>query len=307
MYYLVKDKLEEATYEECLKRKNIYVALVDKQEFKKNSELFNMGIDMEFDMEKAPVSCVKVNYDALTGSFSIPDREKISEANHEFSFVLDEQGIVFIDDDGTAAAIIKKIQNSRRWRMPSLERFVYDFLEEIIDTDISVLENYDKRLDAMEDGILDENVDDDEILEELVEIRSDIMDLRTHYEQLIDLSQELEENENGFFSSKNLRYFRMFTERVMRLKDIANSLREHSMQVRDLHHSQLEVKQNKVMSILTVVSTIFMPLTLIVGWYGMNFKYMPELESPIAYPVIIGVCVAIVIGSIIFFKKKKLL
>jgi magnesium transporter len=142
-------------------------------------------------------------------------------------------------------------------------------------------------------------------MEKLVDIRSYINDLKTHYEQLIDLSQELEENENGFFSSKNLRYFRMWTERVMRLQDIVSSLREHSMQVRDLLHSQLETKQNRVMTILTVVSTIFMPLTLIVGWYGMNFKYMPELDIPIAYPIVLIVSVLIVVISIIFFKKKK--
>ncbi|MBO4921926.1 MAG: magnesium transporter CorA [Lachnospiraceae bacterium] len=303
MYYIIDDKLEESSYEECLKHDHIYVANVSVEEFKRNTELFNMGIDMDFEPGVAPVSCVKVNYDSLTGSFSIPDRANISEENHEFSFVLDEQGIVFINDDGTAEKILKKIAQTRKWRMPSLERFVYDFLEEIIGTDIKVLEEYDKKLDAMEDCILDG--DDDGIMEALLEIRSDIMDLRTHYEQLIDLSQELEENENGFFSSKNLRYFRMFTERVMRLQDIVSSLREHSMQVRDLHHSQLETKQNKVMTVLTVVSTIFMPLTLIVGWYGMNFKYMPELELPVAYPIVIVVCVLIAVGSIIFFKKKK--
>lgn len=303
MYYIIDDKLEEASYEDCLKRDHIYVANVSVDEFKKNTELFNMGIDMDFEPGIAPVSCVKVNYDSLTGSFSIPDRANISDKNHEFSFALDEQGMVFINDDGTAEKIVKKIAQTRKWRMPSLERFVYDFLEEIISTDIKVLEEYDKKLDDMEDCILDGEVEG--IMEKLVDIRSDINDLKTHYEQLIDLSQELEENENGFFSSKNLRYFRMFTERVMRLQDIVSSLREHSMQVRDLLHSQLETKQNRVMTILTVVSTIFMPLTLIVGWYGMNFKYMPELEVPAAYPIVIIVSVLIAVGSIIFFKKKK--
>ncbi len=303
MYYVIDDKLENSSYEECLKHDRIYVATVTGEEFKKNSKLFNMGIDMDFDPSNAPVSCVRVNYDSLTGGFSIPDRACISDKNHEFSFALDAQGIVFINDDGTAEKIIKKISETRKWRMPSLERFIYDFLEEIISDDIKVLSSYEKKLDEMEDRILDNK--DENIMEELVDIRSDIMDLRTHYEQMIDLSQELEENENGFFSSKNLRYFRMFTERVMRLQDIVSSLREHTMQVRDLHHSMLEVKQNRVMTVLTVVSTIFMPLTLIVGWYGMNFKYMPELEIPIAYPIVIIVCVLIVVLSIIFFKKKK--
>ena len=127
-------------------------------------------------------------------------------------------------------------------------------------------------------------------------IRDEILDLRTHYEQLIDFGQELEENENNFFNANNLRYFRMFSERVARLQDIVNSLKEYTMQIRDLQHTQLEVKQNHIMTFLTVVSTIFMPLTLIVGWYGMNFKYMPELEYAISYPIVIVICVLIIVS-----------
>ena len=56
---------------------------------------------------------------------------------------------------------------------------------------------------------------------------------------------------------------------------------------------------------MTIVTSIFMPLTLIAGWYGMNFKYMPELEAKAAYPVVIAVSVAIVVISLWFFKKKK--
>ncbi|MBQ1393912.1 MAG: magnesium transporter CorA, partial [Lachnospiraceae bacterium] len=67
----------------------------------------------------------------------------------------------------------------------------------------------------------------------------------------------------------------------------------------------LDVKQNRIMTVLTVVTTIFMPLTLIAGWYGMNFKYMPELETNMGYPVVIAVSLSIVIVSLIYFKKKK--
>ena len=61
----------------------------------------------------------------------------------------------------------------------------------------------------------------------------------------------------------------------------------------------------KLKLILTAVSTIFMPLTLITGWYGMNFTYMPELDSPYAYPIVIIAALAIAIGSLLYFKKKK--
>ena len=136
-------------------------------------------------------------------------------------------------------------------------------------------------------------------------IRSDLRDLRTHYEQLIDLGEELEENENDFFNEDNTRYFRLFTQRVSRLRDMTASLRDFSIQIRDLYQSQLDVKQNRTMALLTVITTIFMPLTLIAGWYGMNFKYMPELEYKWAYPAVIAVSIIIVIVSLLFFKKKK--
>ena len=59
------------------------------------------------------------------------------------------------------------------------------------------------------------------------------------------------------------------------------------------------------MTILTVVTTIFMPLTLITGWYGMNFTYMPELDSPYGYPIIIVVALMIAVASLLYFKRKK--
>jgi magnesium transporter len=77
------------------------------------------------------------------------------------------------------------------------------------------------------------------------------------------------------------------------------------MQLRDLYKAHLDLKQNRIMTVLTVVTTIFMPLTLIVGWYGMNFKYMPELEWKGSYPVVIALSILIVVISLIFFKKKK--
>ena len=77
------------------------------------------------------------------------------------------------------------------------------------------------------------------------------------------------------------------------------------IQIRDLYQSQLDKKQNRIMTLLTVITSIFMPLTLIAGWYGMNFKYMPELEYKAAYPVIIVISIAIVAVCLIFFKKKK--
>ncbi|MCR4990969.1 MAG: magnesium transporter CorA [Lachnospiraceae bacterium] len=302
MYYLIDTILRECSSKECHDGKYQYVAILSPEEWNEECERFEMGIDMEPDTREIYTTHAEVNYDSITGTFFYPDRSNISEAFHKFAFALDEKGIVFIDSGDTVSGIVKKIADTKKWRMPCLERFIYDFLEQIVNEDPRILEKYEKKLDVI-DSDIDSGKEGD--LDSLNDIRGDLRDLRIHYNQLIDLSQEFEENENNFFRSDHLRFFRLFSSRVSRLHEIVNSLLDYTGQIRDTYQSRLDVKQNRIMTVLTVVTTIFMPLTLIVGWYGMNFKYMPELESVWGYPVVIAVSVLIVIISLVFFKKKK--
>ncbi len=303
MYYLIEETLKDATQEEVMTAKSQYVAILSSEEWRKERDFFEMGIDLEPDVSEIFTTKAEVNYDSLTGSFAIPDRNDLSAEEHKFAFALDEKGIVFIDDSDTALKIIRGIQQTKKWKLPSLERFVYDFLDQIVKDDLRLMEKYERELDYMEHMIMNE--DEDFPSGRLNDIRSDIRDLRIHYEQLMDLGQELEENENNFFKQKNLRYFRMFLNRMARLHDNSTSLRDYTMQLRDLYKAHLDIKQNRIMTVLTVVTTIFMPLTLIVGWYGMNFRYMPELEWKMGYPVIIAISIIVALGSLLFFKRKK--
>ena len=211
--------------------------------------------------------------------------------------------MVFIDDSGKAEQMIAAIGRAKRWREPSLERFLYDFLEQIIAPDLPRLEQLEHTLEQLEDEIL--AGDAEASLPALNDIRGDLLDLNLHYGQLMDLSQELEENENGFFAEKNLRYFRLFTDRTERLRNTVGNLRDYTVQLRDLIQTRIDVKQNRIMTLLTVITTIFTPLTLLTGWYGMNFRYMPELDSRWGYPAVIAVSLAIAIGCLAYFKKKK--
>ncbi|SDB65148.1 MULTISPECIES: CorA family divalent cation transporter [unclassified Butyrivibrio] len=303
MFYLIKEMLEEVTAEEIKNAKDQYVAILTFEEWRNCSGIFDMGIDMDIEDKDILTTKAEVNYDSLTGSFVIPDRTNMSGESSRFAFALDEKGIVFIDDSGAAAKLIKRIKNTKKWRMPSLERFLYDFLDQIVKDDLRLMERYDKELDAMENAILNE---DEKIASGRVnEIRSNIRDLRIHYEQLMDLGQEFEENENSFFKQENIRYFRLFLNRMDRLHDTSTAIRDYTMQIRDLYKAHLDIKQNRIMTVLTVVTTIFLPLTLIVGWYGMNFRYMPELEWRWGYPVVIAISILIVLVSLLFFRKKK--
>ena len=301
-FFLIKDMLTSCTKEDLSSRTAPYVAVLTFEEWKENNSLFDMVIDLDLTTSDQRETKAVVNYDSLTGCFSIPDREHIS-SRHFFSFALDEKGIVLIDDTGYALSKIEAIQRSKKWRMPSLERFLYDFLEMIIGKDLALLEKLEHQLNHTEEEILRSKGED--FPTELNQIRGDLIDLRVHYEQLIDFGQELEENENGFFQPENLRFFRLFTERVIRLQDTVSSLRDYVVQLRDLVQSELDVHQNKIMTLLTVVTSIFLPLTLIAGWYGMNFRYMPELEWKASYPVVILVSILIVVVCLVWFKKKK--
>ena len=218
---------------------------------------------------------------------------------------MDEKGIVFIDKDEFTGEIISYIEENKKTKMPGLERFLYDFLEKILYDDMTMLEQYEKELDGIETDIVTLKKGSREITTRIHDIRGELLDYRTYYEQLAELSQELEENENGFFNEDNLRYFNLLKDRVMRLQDMVTTLRDYSVQLRELHQAQLSMKQNRIVTLLTVVTAIFVPLSLLTSWYGMNFKDMPELDSKYGYPGVIIASVVIVVISLLVIKIKK--
>ena len=303
MYYLIRQTLVPTEFAQLKSSGEQYVAVLTPAQWAVQKESFDMGIDIEPQTGEIHSTKAEVNYDSLTGTFSIPDRSNMEETSR-FAFALDEKGIVFIDDCGVAQQIIHEIKRTKKWRLPSLERFIYDFLEMIINLDRDRLESYDSELGKIENLIEREDAELDSV-ERANEIRGDLRILRVHYEQLLDFTQELEENENNFFKPDNLRYFRLFSNRIERFRDTAKAVEDHAVQIRDIYKAHTDIKQNRIMTVLTVVTTIFMPLTLIVGWYGMNFRYMPELDSVWGYPVIIAVSLLVLIGSLLYFEKKK--
>ena len=303
-YYLIKDTVVPCTPEEFSERNGEKViAVMTAEEWKTERERLQMEIELDPTAREITSTKAEANYGSLTGSFRILNRKNLLGGEQRFAFAMDERGLVFIDEQDTAQTLIETIAKTKRWPEPSMERFLYDFLEQIIEGDLTIIENYETELDKIEDAILAGAAEGS--LKRVNRIRSIVRMLIIHYDQLTDMVQELEENENGFFDEDNLRYIHLFMNRMERLYNRATALRDHALQVRDLYREQLEVRQNRTVTLLTVVTTIFMPLTLIVGWYGMNFRYMPELDSRLGYPLVIVVSVLIVVGMLLFFKKKK--
>lgn len=303
MYYLIKNKLEKCAQEEVRQAAEPFVAVISLDDWDKLRDMFHVDIDMGMNPAVIHNTKAVVNHGALTGNLAILDRKDLSGPRKKFSFVLIKRGIIFIDDTGTAGRMTEEICRTKEWTAPCLERFFYDFLEQIIHNDMDMLENYERRLYTLEQEILGDK--DTGYLKRLNRIRTEMRELLIHYEQLISFAGELEENNNGFFAEENLRYFHMFGNRITRLHDIASSVRDYTAQLNDLSRSQADLKMNRIMTALTVITAIFMPLTLIVGWYGMNFIFMPELASPLGYPAVIAVSLLIVVGGLLYFRKKK--
>ena len=113
-------------------------------------------------------------------------------------------------------------------------------------------------------------------------------------------------NDYGAFSEEDLRTLRLLREKTGRLHQEAIMLREYSTQVREVYQAQIEIRQNKIMKTLTIVTTICLPLTLIAGWYGMNFRWMPELSWKYGYPAVVLLSLCIVALSLYLCRKKKL-
>lgn len=302
MYYLIENTLREHPDIPTKDGNKPYVAILSPEQWQKESNDLDLGIDMDFETLDIHTTMAEVNYNSITGSFAIPYDNNRTVDYKRFAFVIDENGIIFIDKGNVVSGIINRISLTRKWRMPSLERFIYDFLEEIISGDLTLLERYERQLADVDRKINNKEETD---LEGINVIRDHLRVLRTHYDRLIDLTQELEENENDFFAEENLRYFSLFSKRAGRLYDLSNALVDYTSQIRADFDANLTDKQNHIMTILTVVTTIFSPLTLITGWYGMNFKYMPELNSVYAYPIVFIVSLLIAILSLLFFKHKK--
>ena len=169
------------------------------------------------------------------------------------------------------------------------EKFLYRFLDLLIQEDRKFLENMEFNMSALETKILKERVDA-AFINEILFMKKELMYIWNYYDQLIDIGEVLRDNDNEMFPPENVKH-----------------LKEYAVQLRETHDAMLDYNLNNIMKLFTVITTIFLPLTLIVGWYGMNFANMPELTWRYGYPGVIVFSLIVVGICIIAFKKYKLL
>lgn len=181
-------------------------------------------------------------------------------------------------------------------------QLVSAFLESLINGDGRLLEELEFDFSQLEESVLREAADDDFIIR-LLHHKQYLLLLHSYYQQLIDIGEALTENENRLFAKGDLRYFRRFADKTERLCRTVVTLREQLGQLREAYQSMLDLRLGAIMKTFTVLSAVFLPLSLIVGWYGMNFDGMPELHWRYGYPAVALLCGAVALICIQIFRR----
>lgn len=180
---------------------------------------------------------------------------------------------------------------------------LYYILLSIIKDYQIVLERIAQEIEKLESRVMDE-ANSHNHSSDILHYRKELLQRERHYEQVVDILDDILEDNNEFYSEKEKKRFSILRDRMQRMDSHVISLLDYVIEIRESYQSALDIKQNKLMGVFTVISTIFLPLTLLVGWYGMNFQ-MPEFNSRFSYPIVIVVSILIVVFCICFFKKKK--
>lgn len=179
---------------------------------------------------------------------------------------------------------------------------LYSFFLELLRGDIGHLEKLEERITETEDELL--KASRSACAGEIIAFRRELLRLKKYYEQLNQIFEGLTENENNLIPPEDLRYFRILDNKIDRLFSHVLNLRDYVTQVREAYQAQIDIEQNNLMKIFTVVTAVFLPLTLIVGWYGMNLQ-MPEFSWPHGYPFVIALSIAVVAFCLYYFKRRN--
>ena len=251
---------------------------------------------------------VEVYDDFTFGVINVVDISDVHADRDRIAFFIRKSLFILVelkDDDGSTREMFEG-SVGRFTHNATIEKVVFGILDRLLSGSNKELERAEGRIMEMEQRLVEGDTAPS-LNREIFDLRERLSVLKNYFEQLIDIGEALQENENELFEEKNLRYFKIFTDKASRLSSGAHALSDSLIHLREALDAALNYSLNSIMKMFTVVTTLFLPLTLIVGWYGMNFANMPELSWQYGYLCVIGLSVTVIVGCLIFFKKKKLL
>lgn len=179
----------------------------------------------------------------------------------------------------------------------------YALIDVVVDGYYETLESMSDYIEKLEDEVF-YSVDDEAIMH-IQRNKKDVLRLRPCIVPLRDMITKIMDLEGGELIQQNtLKYLSDVSDHVLQLADMLERIREDNLSLKDLYLSAMSLKMNKVMQVLTIIATIFIPLTFIVGVYGMNFSFIPELQWKYGYFMVWGIMASIGLALVLFFKRK---
>lgn len=208
------------------------------------------------------------------------------------------------NDDDTFEQIRERIRSTTgKIRMKGTDYLAYALLDCVVDYYYVALELLGEKIELLEDKIMIDPKP--KILREIHTLKNQMLFVRKAVWPLREIINVLARGDSVLFKQDTLIYIRDVYDHIIQVIDSIEMYRDMVTGMLDIYLSSISFKTNEVMKVLTIIATIFIPLTFIVGVYGMNFKYMPELEWEWGYPIVWGIMAVISIGMIVFFRKKK--
>jgi len=194
-------------------------------------------------------------------------------------------------------------QAKGRIRKCGADYLAYALMDAVIDCYFNVIEKIGDTVEKIEEHIIAHSSKSSLI--QLYELKREMIFLRKQVWPMRDMISNMVRSETKLINPSTDIYLRDLQDHVTRVIDTVETYRDLLSGIMDIYLSTNSNKMNEVMKVLTIMSSIFIPVTFIAGVYGMNFEFMPELKSPYGYAITWGVMLSVMIGLIIYFKRKK--
>ncbi|HUW50998.1 MAG TPA: magnesium/cobalt transporter CorA [Sulfuricella sp.] len=200
--------------------------------------------------------------------------------------------------------IIERIKNAKGLiRKGGTDYLAHALLDAVVDHYFVALEKVEEEIDRLEEDVIADATP--KTLQRIHKLRRELIFLRKAVLPFRSVISSLERGESPFFKQASRIYLRDIYDHTIHIIDSLETFRDLATGLLDIYLSSVSNRMNAVMRVLTVIATIFMPLTFLAGLYGMNFKHMPELEWRWGYPAILLLMATVGIGMQVYFRKKK--
>ncbi|MDG4812882.1 magnesium/cobalt transporter CorA [Hydrogenovibrio sp. 3SP14C1] len=236
---------------------------------------------------------------------SYDEAENRAEIEH-ISLVLGENYVVsFQEKEGDVFNMVRERLRTSKGPIRSMKAdyLAYTLMDAVVDNYFLAVERIGDRIEELDDRILIKPKPDD--LQEVHRLKRDILSLRKAVWPLREEIGALEKSESSLIRSETKLFLRDLYDHTIQIIDMVETFRDVLGSVHDTFLSSMSNRMNEVMKVLTIVATIFIPLTFIAGVYGMNFENMPELKWPWGYFIVLGVMLVTGFGMLGYFWKKK--